>query len=92
MDLFRLTYFVAGSEKDDKWLCSNRYEIYGSAEAICNMYFNLNCLKELKEKNIHESACPMFMEIYNKDGRCLTEVYKKQGTLGVSSNSCNTFE
>jgi len=92
MDLFRLTYFIAISEKDNKWDSSYRYEVYGGAEAICDLYFHLNSLKELKERGIHESACPMFIEIYNKDKINLTEIYKKHGTLGVISNSNNTFK
>ena len=94
MDLFRLTYFVGGdeSEPDSKWRTNHRFEVYGSGEAICDLYFHLKCLKELHNKGLHESSCPKFIEIKNKDGQNLTEIYKKHGILGVISNTENTFK
>lgn len=93
MGLFRLTYFVGNDPTEGaQWLSNNRYEIYGSAEAICDMYFHLSQLKKLKLSGAAESACPMFIEIYNKDGRNLTDIYHRHGTMGVISSECNTFK
>ena len=46
MDLFRLTYFQTQPSETDKWKSSDRYELYGSAEAICNLYIQLKNFKK----------------------------------------------
>jgi hypothetical protein len=68
MDIFRLTYFVASSEVESKWESERRFETFGSREAICDLWFHLNQLKELKEKGIHPCASPMFIEVFNVAG------------------------
>ena len=62
MDLFRLTYFNTSKDVTDKWKATYRFEVYGSGEAICDLYRSLSSLAELTD------ACvPRFLEIYNKD-------------------------
>ena len=86
MDIFRLTYFNCSSDTTDQWEATYRYEVYGSGEAICDMYRNL---KNLAEKT--DACVPRFLEIYNKDGVNLTEEYRKRGNPGVIYNTLNTF-
>lgn len=87
MDLFRLTYFQTQPSETDKWKSSDRYELYGSAEAICNLYIQL---KKLQEANV--GSCPNFIDIFNKDGFKLNDAFKEHGLQGLYGNSNNTFK
>ncbi len=90
--MFRLTYFVSCSTETDRWNCQDRYEVWGSGEAICNLYYHLCSLSELQKAGKYESACPNFIEIYTKDGLNVTKEYKKHGNMGVISREINTFK
>lgn len=81
---------MAHKLETDKWQCDNRFEIYGSAKAISNLYFNLSCLERLHQEDKHPSACPRFIDILNKDGVSVLEDYKKHGLGGLCN--INTFE
>jgi hypothetical protein len=86
MDIFRLTYFNCSKYTESKWDATYRHEIYGSGEAICDMYRNLIRIGEITDGSV-----PRFIEIYNKDGVNLTEEYKRKGNPGVIYKTCNTF-
>lgn len=92
MDLFRLTYFFCCVDETDKWRTDHRYEIYGSAEAICNIYLTFKNLEEVAISNSQIGGIPRFIEIYSKDGQILTEQFKKHGLNGLYGNVCNTFK
>lgn len=93
MDLFRLTYFNCSNNETNKWNASYRFEIYGSAEAICDIYLTLKKLGCM-DNSTHEDwgAIPRFVEVYNKDGVNLTKELKQNGLMGLYSNSNNTFK
>ncbi len=89
MDLFRLTYFVGNDSKEDKWKFNQRFEIWGSAEAIFDVWFHLTELECLFSRKLHYSACPMFIEVYNKDGR---KQDMSSGLNNLIASSSNTFK
>jgi hypothetical protein len=90
--MFRLTYFVGGSHVTDKWECENRYEVWGSAEAICDLFFHLRALEKLSFGRQHECACPRFIKIWNKDGQDVTGHYHTGGLQAVAATQINTFK
>jgi hypothetical protein len=86
MDLFRLTYFNCSKDTESKWTASERFEVYGSGEAICDLYRHL-----IRWNTSTDGCAPRFIEIFNKDGVNLTEEYRLKGDAGVVCNTCNTF-
>ncbi len=90
MDIFRLTYFLGSSEKD-KWDCSNRYEVYGSREAIADLYLHFKNLEKFSDEGKYYGyASPRYIDILNKDGQSQLKDFQKHGLWGLSNN--NTFE
>ena len=87
MDYFRLTYAVSTPDNTDFWKTSRRFEVIGSQQAIFDLWFHLTQLQRLSIEGQHESACPHFLEVRNKDG-ILQDLTKG---LYAGLVNCNTF-
>lgn len=90
MDIFRLTYFVSTPHETDKWKSTHRYEVFGSAEAICDLYLHLKKIANIADTIKDLGGVPHFIDMYNKDGLNLNEEFKKHGFMGL--RNCNTFK
>jgi hypothetical protein len=84
MDIFRLTYFVAQKHEEDKWKCSDRFEIFGSAEAISHIWLNLTQIGK-----DYDGSFPRFIEVISKDGNVVDMTY---GVRGMYAQTTNTFK
>ena len=61
MDLFRLTYASATAHATSVYDSDDRYEIFGSRDAIWNLWFQLRSLQQLTDAGLAASACPRFL-------------------------------
>ena len=65
MDCFRLTWGVRNRTMRNIHDCDNRFEVIGSREAIFDLWFHLSELEKLADKQLHESACPRCLTIFD---------------------------
>lgn len=90
MDIFRLTYFNCNIIEENKWKTEDRFEIFGDAEAIFNVWFNFRDQEEECKLRNRLSNIPRFVEVFSKEGNKID--MKKGISGGMYSSTCNTFK
>lgn len=89
MDIFRLTYFNCNITEEDKRKTSERFEIFGSAEAIFNVWFSFKGQEDECKLRNRFFNIPRFVEVFSKEGN---KIDMSKGTSEMYSISCDTFK